>query len=47
MTKFCELDMSLCFNVLDYTVGLTHSVFKKVFLTILAKNKVEILVNIP
>ena len=47
LTEFCELDIPLCFNVLDYNVGLTPSVFKKVFWTILTKNKVKIVVNIP
>ena len=47
VTKFCELDISLCFNILDYNVGLIPSVFKKVAWTILAKNKVKIIVNIP
>ena len=47
VTKFCELDISLCFNILDYNVGLTPSEFKKVFWTMLAKNKVKIVVNIP
>ena len=47
VTKFCELDISLCFNVLDYNVGRTPSVFKKVFWTIVANNKVKIVANIP
>ena len=47
VTKFCELDISLCFNILDYNVDLTPSVSKMVFWTILAKNKVKIIVNIP
>ena len=47
VTKFCELAISLCFNILDYNVGLIPSVFKKVAWTILAKNKVKIIVNIP
>ena len=47
VTKFCELDISLCFNILDYNIGLIPSVFKKVAWTILAKNKVKIIVNIP
>ena len=46
VTKFCELHISLCFNVLDY-VGRTPSVFKKVFWTIVANNKVKIVANIP
>ena len=46
LTEFCELDIPLCFNVLDYNVGLNPSVFKKVFWTILTKNKVKIVVNI-
>ena len=47
VTKFCELDISLCFNILDYNVGLTPSVFKMVFWTILTKYKVKIIVKIP
>ena len=47
VTKFCELDISLYFSVLDYNGGLAPSVLKKVFWTILAKNKVKIIVNIP
>ena len=47
VTKFCELDISLCFNILDYNVDLSPSVSKMVFWTILAKNKVKIIVNIP
>ena len=47
VTKFCEFDISICFNVLDYNIGLTPSVFKKVFWIILAKNKVKIVVSIP
>ena len=47
VTKFCELDISLCFNVLHYNVGRTPSVFKKVFWTIIANNKVKIVANIP
>ena len=46
LIEFCELDIPLCFNVLDYNVGLNPSVFKKVFWTILTKNKVKIVVNI-
>ena len=29
VTKFCELDVSLCFNGFDSNTGLTPSVFKK------------------
>ena len=43
VTKFCELDISLCFNILDYNVGLTTSVFKMVFWNIFTKNKVKII----
>ena len=47
VTKFCGLNISLCFNILDYNVDLTPSVFKMVFWTILTKNKVKIIVKIP
>ena len=45
VTKFCRLDVSLCFNVFDSNIGLTTSVFKKG--TSDYKNKVKILVKIP
>ena len=47
VTKFCDLDISLCFNVLHCNVGRTPSVFKKVFWTTIANNKVKIVANIP
>ena len=45
VTKFCELDVSLCFNVFDSNINLTPSVFKKG--TLDYKNKVKIIVNMP
>ena len=45
VTKFCWLDVSLCFNVFDSNTGLSPSVFKNG--TSGYKNKVKILVNIP
>ena len=47
VTRFCELDISLCFNILDCNFGLTPWVFKKLFWTIFAKNELKIVVNIP
>ena len=45
LTKFCGLDVSLCFNVFDSNIDLTPSVFQKS--TSDYKNKVIILANIP
>ena len=45
VTKFCGLDVSLCFNVFDSNINLTPSVFKKG--TSDYKNKVNIIVNMP
>ena len=45
VTKFCRPDVSLCFNVFNSNIGLTHSVFKKG--TSDYKIKVKIIVNMP
>ena len=45
VTKFCGLDVSLCFNVFDFNINFTTSVFKKGASDY--KNKVKIIVKMP